>query len=739
MITKSTVLSILRSLLAKRTLVLDGLWEFSGWKALWQEAFDYVMRTKKYGALATENVLSGHVTLIIEFLHAARRYTTSPNVMDDIVNTAMQHLQDTRSPGCLQGLVLLLACLPTRYPHYGAIFHQWVQIWDEIDRNPYWDACWLTLLTRARKSLLVCNFDWHGLSPKLFTKTRQLLGLPVVRGRVPTGQGDYPGSFPAYYAKLIPTTGEPTKVALHKLAKLTYFLTIVSPAPNAFGEQGLVKTDPTTLTPVALLSSSPYENVADKMVIPGYNAASLIRQGAADIVAFLQTVRIYLVPSNGGAWTAQLASLLSSLVTELSRHVGRSVAFRLYSADPAVSPFELPLHEGTVRFLCGTLLSIFMEGVYGRNRSMITVCSAGLKELVGIEPSLGEVVVPFLLTGLDASSVNQSHQAPAALGTLAVIAKPLFFPNPVMIKFLPALLRLSLPGIDPSDAYKTSTTLQMFSSVLAWLPLRTNYDPPIKEAYPGPYLSLANLCPESPPSSSPAGASLVVADWHAVDRDYAALASIIKDWVPAFLDRILAVLDSLEAPKKGQPRQPLVSLLADSAGYLFQALDPALRAAAEDKLLEHFRRSSPSSAAKAAGKIFSTMVECNPSVLPKVLGVLLDADVTSLSCSHDKLSFRLKVVAGAVRCAQAEATCAALPLLETVLTPALFFHQEKSVRKAAFKLIKDIIRGATAAYPTHVSPLTGSSPSSSPSPSPSLGRLRIADSVSWEGPTRRRI
>jgi len=64
----------------------------------------------------------------------------------------------------------------------------------------------------------------------------------------------------------------------------------------------------------------------------------------------------------------------------------------------------------TVRFLCGYLASLVIEGLYGKNGLMSQFCSQCLKNLVGIDPTLGRVAVPFLLGALDPGAVNQSHQ-----------------------------------------------------------------------------------------------------------------------------------------------------------------------------------------------------------------------------------------------------------------------------------------------------------------------------------------
>lgn len=70
----------------------------------------------------------------------------------------MDKLRDLRFTGCVEGVVMLVNCLPTDYAHYEAMVPQWVQCWlgdaaaqGGLDHNAHWDYAWLTLLARARK------------------------------------------------------------------------------------------------------------------------------------------------------------------------------------------------------------------------------------------------------------------------------------------------------------------------------------------------------------------------------------------------------------------------------------------------------------------------------------------------------------------------------------------------------------------------------------------------------------
>lgn len=52
--------------------------------------------------------------------------------------------------------------------------------------------------------------------------------------------------------------------------------------------------------------------------------------------------------------------------------------------------------------------------------------------------------------------------------------RPLMYPRPYLARYLPAILELSLPGLDPSDVFKTTVTLQLYFLILCWLPVQGN-------------------------------------------------------------------------------------------------------------------------------------------------------------------------------------------------------------------------------------------------------------------------
>lgn len=65
-------------------------------------------------------------------------------------------------------------------------------------------------------------------------------------------------------------------------------------------------------------------------------------------------------------------------------------------------------------------------------------------------------------------------QAPAAMRALTCIFRPLMHPRPYLAPYLPAILELTLPGLDSNDVVKTAVTLRLYHLILCWIPVQGN-------------------------------------------------------------------------------------------------------------------------------------------------------------------------------------------------------------------------------------------------------------------------
>jgi hypothetical protein len=144
------------------------------YKLFWDEMYAICTRNAKDLSCGSETLNSKLFQTLLDFLHEARLYTGQEQA-DELVVNAMDLLSDLRSPMNMFGLQMLVLCLPTEYANYDA----WVPIWLEklasVTHNDGWDACWLTLLCRARKYSLN-PAGWAGAAlPQLLSKAAELL------------------------------------------------------------------------------------------------------------------------------------------------------------------------------------------------------------------------------------------------------------------------------------------------------------------------------------------------------------------------------------------------------------------------------------------------------------------------------------------------------------------------------------------------------------------------------------
>ena len=397
--TKTRILSALTKLCKKTLPIIPGL--NIDWQPLWSEILSYVHRENASKAICAPTISNKHFEKLISFTHNSRQYFSA--YWEVILETAMKSLADVRLPTCVEGLLLLVTCLPTQLPPavYNAYLPKWAVLWGSVTHNSYWDCCWLTLLTRARKYVDKNDkncFEWQNLTPLLFTKARELLQLPTAEsGKTASPQhAEYPHTFPSQYLTILTLSADAKRVALNKLAKILYFLTFQSEI---------------SIPAEMILVTSPSIMKDSAVPIVGFNTPPNrpVKNVSVEFVMFLQSVRPFLYPSNNGNWTGPLAYFITTFVVQMTRHVGRSVADGLLGPDESACPFP-HCDVVTVQYIMGSLVPLLVEGLYGKNPMMSQFCAMSLKCLLAIDPNIGDVLVPFFLSALDVTAVNQSHQ-----------------------------------------------------------------------------------------------------------------------------------------------------------------------------------------------------------------------------------------------------------------------------------------------------------------------------------------
>lgn len=116
------------------------------------------------------------------------------------------------------------------------------------------------------------------------------------------------------------------------------------------------------------LTITPPKNNDIEVSFPGYNTSADVLSSVQDIVFLFQSVRPFLYASNSGNWTNQLAYFITSFVSELGRHIGRSIAYKALGDIPVTGDlpskyvaFERTLHLPTVKFLGGLFTVLSLE------------------------------------------------------------------------------------------------------------------------------------------------------------------------------------------------------------------------------------------------------------------------------------------------------------------------------------------------------------------------------------------
>eukprot|EP01038_Epipyxis_sp_PR26KG_P007614 gene7614-10367_t len=674
------------------------------WKTFWDDCIDITRRTDRHLATISDHILLEYFGKLAEFLHHCRMYIDS-NAADQIVSIAMKSLSDIRTPTCLEGILLLLNCLPTKYSGYDQWLPIWIETWSKISNNASWDCCWLTLFTRARKHS--SSFDWSSISPSLYAKLNELLQLPVDGGGKSQQQqsnAEFPYGFPGYYTKLLVINAESRKIAINKISKLIYFLSTCSVGPYITAEA--ISVSPPMLSPER---ESSFANDGSSIQLPGYNTPGKeVHFAAVKFVSVLQIMRPYFYPSNNGAWTANLAYSLTTYIYQICRHVGRGVALTVLN-NSETNKFNSPVHVQTIQYLFGSVLSLVFEGLFSKNQLMIQLCSSNIKNIVSIDPSFGEIVIPFLLSALDPSRVNQSHQAPVAMQTFSLCFKSLMFPSPTMLKYLPELLRLSLPGIDPSDMIKTTATLKLYSDILQWLPIQSKYNAPKSSdtSFPISLLYTAKSVDEAH-SASQKKNKIVSLKKYQFELDL--LAEYLPEWSNLLFDKLFTLLETQEQKIKGTRDSPIVSSISQVTGFFFQSVagNDEIRTSIENKIIEYFVKSAPLNAAKGGAKVLDSMCTSNPALVAALLQRLIDQEVLSGFYSPEKLALRIRLAGGVCRSSQATEL---LPIIDKLIHPiynndSIFRnHAEKPVRKSVGKLVKDVLKGMVSFYPIHIKPV----------------------------------
>lgn len=143
---------------------------------------------------------------------------------------------------------------------------------------------------------------------------------------------------------------------------------------------------------------------------------------------------------------------------------------QLIIEEPYLDCINIPGHE-VVAYL-DNLLPLCQQALYSKNGTVSHAGETALLYLAQVDPArVSPPMIDFSLRALGVSSVNLSHQAPAALSALSRLLQPALRHEPsIILSRLPEMLQLTLAGIDSNDQNKTTRTLIFYRNLLMWIP-----------------------------------------------------------------------------------------------------------------------------------------------------------------------------------------------------------------------------------------------------------------------------
>ena len=465
----------------------------------------------------------------VDFIHRARHFFFQGRRGDcssgEIFNSAKRDLRLFHSCVCFRAQSMMTLFMPTSSSSefYEAALPIWSRTWSGVDYSREWDCNWLTLFCRARKYVSE-GYDWSSIRRQVLSRcTSAYLCVPM--GNL----GD--PSFKASpvrrrtFSKTFSFTSDSLGSLLSKLSKLMIFWL-------GRGSRGDGDGD-------GQLSANTQE-----------------------ILKFWEYIAPYYNPSNFGNWTANLGIFLQYVARSLAMRVGRESAAQHLSdegnsAAASLSSRSKPLPPSELLRVVASLLPLAYETIYSKHPAISQCGDSALRSLAGI--CAGAIISPtldFAVNALGSGSIHQTHQAPRALCAMkAVIGIFVRARGRKLWNEIPALMNLSLNGIDCNDDKKTIVTCSFFSEFLSWVPVGCDGD--LSKGGWGEaerslffdvsgdpqWKSAASALPET--SALRAAASNFESDRDDVGpSDYAEMSEFVSDWALQFLDRIYALYKS---------------------------------------------------------------------------------------------------------------------------------------------------------------------------------------------------
>mmetsp|Transcript_13477 Transcript_13477/g.20082 ORF Transcript_13477/g.20082 Transcript_13477/m.20082 type:complete len:2221 (-) Transcript_13477:217-6879(-) len=667
---------------------------------------------------------------------------TARAIWDAVKSDLLYH---THSNSCFRAVIILYLFQPSRCTSkfYLEVMPFWMESWNSVDRCPEFDFLWLVMFCRARKYVEPGSYDWGPLRRRLLTQCGYWLQIPV--GGVSADK-----SFPR--ASLPRSRGFP--------ARLKSFV-----GSGSSYQEGIDFVSKVSKLVVFTVGKDDNSSMVSSELGSAAGGEGSMSSGAKDILRFLSFVAPYFNPSNSGPWTFPLGALLHYLSYELCHRIGTTAGVRvleqshpklaknLQLAEPYLACMEIPSRE--IVGILDALLPLCQQALYSKNGHVSRAGESALLYLTQIDPA--HIAPPFLdfaTRALDVSSVNLSHQAPAALSALTRLIQPSLRRRPsVLLQRLPEILRLSLAGIDSNDQNKTIRTLILYRNIASWIPIGIG---PKRASVSGSQLNnsgtirLGNNITESirglsstmeyqqllqslPESSLlyQAGFSLSLSsedeeEQLRLDMLVEETALSMSDWSLAFLDRIYSILRAAGEQEKVakssggvasrhsshdvQQSKNFSRVMKECLTQVFSSMDDKTHEMALRSVIQFLKDETLPLAVKDASALCQA-IACSRlqhsdatndediSYISPGLNSLVPVLTKDLEHHSSKtVIYRLRCLAGAVKSA-GKSILKHKEAIKSAIKYALSAHNDKHVFKTGCKLLRHTISSQCGVYP----------------------------------------
>lgn len=600
----------------------------------WRPIMDVILRVHidcvNGGPFIGKDIRDSHCRNMVSLLAACRSFLVKDDSAEKIWGHFAEKLESSDIDVRFQELLFLSHILPTRGDVWCGWADEAMKHWKSIESSSDWDSIWMALVSRLTKHQPGIH-DWTSHLPHIYERLISSFNLPLGSNAV---QSAVNRRCPHYCMFMLD-----------------------------------IRTIPCAASFIIHSLSPKYAQNWDYLE------------------RLFALIANYFHPSNGGRWSSALGNFLVNITAHLCSRVieerkatRAGVSERVYASktQKAVAAAEHRLTEESVERLVEMLLPVVQQGLHSKLASVALQAASSARDLAIIAPQL--VIEPFLMQASEGlESVSSPHRTTAALRLLsttsAVFLDKDFFPNGR--DYLPSILILTLPGIDPNDPTKTESTLRFVAATAGRL--------------------------QSIIAAEPDGN----------------LALFLDDYIHQLLERIFALLESLEAPPKkgrngsfpsgGSPLSYYVFSVAIE--NLFASLPPRTAVDAAERISRQLTGASCNNGIKFYGALVRTAAAAAASAssgssasifIPLLLAQILEPTTTVsdnksvrlVSVGDDELVWRIRMLAQACR------TCGhGLTEYTEKISSVVRLAMEKPARpiyKAGGRLLRGILEGLSS-------------------------------------------